>query len=277
MILIDPFNYFGISSIIPDTYKAETSYRLNYRLWKMNAYRQQPTGNILLGDSRMLLLDADSISARTGQDYFNFAYGGGSLDEAIETFWFADSITSLQNVYIGLNFPMFNGYHTVNLTRQAKETFANPMLYFIDKVMIKAGAMLVARTLFDTQYDIERPDMTPEQFWKYQIAVTAQSQFERYLYPDNYYQRLSEIVSYCNQKKITVNVIIFPEHVDLINRYSELGLDEEYARFKEDIHRLVKTFDFNYGNPITENRADFTDPYHFTTDIGLQLVDEIWQ
>jgi len=276
VIVVDPFNYFNVSHVIPDELKAETSCRLNYRLWKMNAYRRQPTDNILLGDSRMLLLDADSISARTGETYYNFAYGGGSLDEVIETFWFADSIVSLKHVYIGLNFSMFNGYHTVNRTHQVRKVFANPLLYLIDKVMIKAGAMLVAQALFDAEYEIERPEMTPKQFWEYQVAVTARNQFERYTYPDDYYQRLSEIVSYCNDRGITVNIIIFPEHMDLINRYFELGLKEEYDRFKQDIHRLVKTHDFNYGNPITENCADFTDPYHFTTDVGLQLVDEIW-
>jgi hypothetical protein len=276
LLAIDPFNYFHMSKIIPDEVKARVSGKVNYRLWKMIQYNQNPTANILLGDSRMILIDAEYITDKTAGDYYNFAYGGGSLTEMIETFWFADSIIDLKSVYIGINFHLFNKYHTVNEVEKIKAYFENPFLYLIDKVVIKAGALCVADYILGIKTMIEKPPMTEEQFWQYQLEHSAYEQFKHYGYPDENYRKLEEITVYCEKNNIELSFIIFPEHMDLINRYYELGLKKQFFKFKDDIARLGRTYDFDFENEMTLKRENFTDPYHFTESVSRQLINEIW-
>src|SRR5258707_577227 len=92
--LIDPYNYLGGPSIVGYDVKMRTAYPLNYCLWKMPAFAQRPTSQILLGDSRMGALKSERVKELTGTDYFNLAYGGATIREIVESFWFASRQTS---------------------------------------------------------------------------------------------------------------------------------------------------------------------------------------
>lgn len=112
IVVIDPYNYFGVSHVISDGLKSDISYKLNYAMWDMIEYRRDPAPNILLGDSRMMGLDAEDIREVSGHDFENLAYGGGSLKEAIATFNYADKLTDLKRVTIGLDINTYNGSDT---------------------------------------------------------------------------------------------------------------------------------------------------------------------
>ncbi|MFH2036261.1 MAG: hypothetical protein ABIJ45_07660 [Candidatus Zixiibacteriota bacterium] len=276
MMTVDPYNYFNISHVINSSVKEQVSNKLNYRLWKMIQYRQKPTENILLGDSRMILLQSDQIKNQTDLDYYNFAYGGGSLEEIIETFWYADSVAKLSSVYIGMNFHLFNAYHQVNEVAKIRNYLDNPFLYLVDRVVIKAGLLCVLDQLGVYKPEIEKPDMTEDQFWDFQLNTTAVGQFERYKYPDSNYLKLKEIVNYCQVNEIDVRFIIFPEHVDLMHKYFQLGLEDEFLKFKTDIMTLAPTYDYDVESILTKTRSNFSDPYHFSDEISHYLIDDIW-
>ena len=242
----------------------------------MTKFQHRPSMNILLGDSRMILLEEDKIKLQTNLDYFNFAYGGGSLEEIIETFWYADSLTKLSSVYIGMNFHLFNGYHRVNEVSKIRQYSDNSLLYLIDRVVFKAATLCLAEQLGLYKTEIERPDMTEDQFWDYQLYTTALGQFERYKYPESNYHELQNIVKYCDSNKIEIKFVIFPEHIDLLKQYSAIGLEKEYLQFKNDISILAPTSDFSSEIEIITKRSNFTDPYHFTSDISQYLIDDIW-
>lgn len=70
--------------------------------------------------------------------------------------------------------------------------------------------------------------------------------------------------------------IIFPTHVELQRRVYDFGLEGYYRQFKDDLSALAPTFDFDYPNAITEDRANFRDPYHFTDPIGQKIVHQVW-
>src|SRR5580692_5668694 len=87
--VIDPFDYLHTVSVISPAVKTTTARALNECFWKMNQYDRHPVSSILLGDSRMDAMPTDKLTRVTNREYFNFAFGGGSLNEIIDTFWFA--------------------------------------------------------------------------------------------------------------------------------------------------------------------------------------------
>jgi len=61
----DPFDYFGISHLVPDEFKLATAARLDPCFWKMSQFNAAPVPNILLGDSRMAALRSETIKQIT--------------------------------------------------------------------------------------------------------------------------------------------------------------------------------------------------------------------
>ena len=107
---IDPYNYFSTPSPYSDEAKKRISFPLNYAMWKMMIYRDNPVPNLLLGDSRMMSVKPEAIQATSGLDYYNFAFGGGSLREAIKTFWFASEQMELERVCFGINLNNYRNF-----------------------------------------------------------------------------------------------------------------------------------------------------------------------
>src|SRR5438270_206883 len=103
IVVVDPFAYFNWFSVIAPKTKRVTAKALNECLWKMNEFDRHPEASILLGDSRMDAMPADKVTGVTNRKYFNFGFGGASVKEMTDAFWFAANRTRLSDVYIGLN------------------------------------------------------------------------------------------------------------------------------------------------------------------------------
>ena len=276
VVVIDPFDFFNVCHLISDETKQRLSYRLNYRLWKMTAYRRQPSSNILLGDSRMEHLNVDYLRHRTGQEWANLAYGGASMAEILERFHYADNHTHLTNVCIGLNFNLFDRHKTNNQVRQVLSYQQNPLLYLCDRVVLKACVLLLFDGVFGSVDNVETPPMDHDDFWVHQLEVTTQEVCRRYEYAPEFADSLRGIIAYCRDKRIAVNFIIFPEHEDLVARYSLYGREQEYRRFQDEIPALTRTYDFAARREIIGNKELFSDPYHTINEVYLGIIDEIW-
>src|SRR5579859_5993654 len=104
--LVDPYNILRpYPGIVPEEVKQRYGPAINDVLWKLPQYDQSPQENILLGDSQTARLRDELIKEVTGNaHYFNLAYGGGTLQESISSFWDAASRVKLQSVYFGISF-----------------------------------------------------------------------------------------------------------------------------------------------------------------------------
>jgi hypothetical protein len=276
LIAVDPFDYFGISHLVPDRVKLETSYQLNACLWKMIQYDRRPCPNLLLGDSRMLALSAEDVSRAAGRPFANMAYGGSSLNEVIQTFWFASTKTRLREVWIGFGFNMYDDYNYANRTDAFLSMRQNPLLYFANRTVLKCAAYNVYYDYSGIDPKIGVPTETRDQFWQEQLGPLTARWYSRYVYPQIYHRELQKIADYCRANRIKLGFIIFPTHVELQRRVYDFGLEGNYRRFKQDLSALAPTFDFDYPSPITENRANFRDPYHFTDPIGQKIIHQVW-
>src|SRR5262245_64199418 len=106
--LVDPYCYFGDCPSEERRGWDEIASRVSPPLWKLTSFRRNPAPNILLGDSRMALLDPVQVASIARRPFANLAYGGGSLKEAIATFWLADRLVALRSVTVGVNLDLYN-------------------------------------------------------------------------------------------------------------------------------------------------------------------------
>lgn len=248
----------------------------NNRLYKLIAYQKDPVPNIILGDSRMRSIDSSLVGEATGDRYFNFAYGGGSLQESIDTFWFSISRNSLKKVYIGINFNHYNQNNNPSLVLEARALIENSVNYYLSPYVAKIAVYCIVEKISNINFAEQIPRVSREKFWQYQLDLTS-SWYKRYIYPVELNRQLKDIKKYCEANNIELVFIIPPSHVDLQNKVFEHRLNQEYIRFKEDLKEITTTIDFDYSNEWTENKNRFFDPYHFDKTIRQLMVSEIWK
>lgn len=275
--IVDPFNYFGTASVIPDVVKIPTARALNECFWKMNQFDRHPVSSILLGDSRMDAMPTDKLTAVTRREYFNFAFGGGTLNEMIDAFWFATRRVRLTDVYIGLNLNVYNDYNYTARTATYDSIRKNPALYLVNRTVLRAAVYEVYSQLTHRDLKTGVPQMSRDAFWREQLDVVTTAYYTNYIYPVKYRKQLEQIAAYCEENRINLGFIIFPTHIELQNRIHDFSLERASEQFRSDLAAMAPTYDFDYANDITRNKDNFSDPYHYRAPIADLMIAEVWQ
>jgi hypothetical protein len=273
---IDPYNLMRTSSMIDQDLKMGTSFKLNYALWKILAYRHDPASHIILGDSRVMGFEPEEVSSRTGRPVSNLAYGGGSLQEVIDTFWLVSDTTKLERVSIGVGFNLYNAANDKNRVKEVRSILDNRLLYFTNLNVIAASGQILRSVITGKAPTVGTPPMSPDEFWHYQLDVVTRLYYETWRSPQKYRTELQEIADYCQEKNIELEFIIPPGHADLQETVTRFGLSEEYKAFKSSLGGMAQVYDFDEINSFTSDRDHFRDPYHLTEDTKLQVIDGIW-
>lgn len=274
--VVDPYDFLPGPSPFGEEIKREISFKLNYAMWEMTRFREDPAPNILLGDSRMMSMPLDRIEEVSGKDFFNLAYGGGSLREAIDTFHYARTITRIEHAYFGINLNSYNGSSRKDRVSEVLAAQRNPLIYIVNtNVMLSAGRILWAG-ITHRPPSIGQPLGDKEAFWKEQLEVTTRVFFSNYQDPVDYRRELGEIAELCRTDGIGLTFIIFPNHKDLQDKILDYGLAEESLAFRDDLASLATTYDFAIENEMTRDRDNFKDPYHFTAEVKELIIQSVW-
>jgi hypothetical protein len=277
VIFIDPYNYFEISKgIVNNKIKKAISYEISNPLYQFVEYEKRPTPYILLGTSQTGLLTSGVIKEYTGHDFTNMSYGGGTLPELITTFWELCNYTHLKEVYIGISFLDFNGSQYRNRIPEALKIKANSISYIFSKSTLESTFLIMKSLILNSKIEIGKPDMSEAEFWKYQLDVTANRFYSTHSYPFNYYESLKKISAYCKMNSIKLIFFIPASHIDVQKKVREFNFEEAENKFKEDIKKLGDVYDFNYPNELTNNRKNFSDPFHILPPVARTVVEEMF-
>jgi hypothetical protein len=273
----DPFNFIGVTSLIPDDVKRRTSYPLNPCFWKMENYLKHPTPNLLLGDSRMDAISTAQVKNLTGDDYFNFAYGGATMREILDTFWFAAKHQKLERVYIGLNLTLYNDYNITDRTKTYLTISENPALYFVNRTVLRSAVYATYSYVTATDLKLGVPSEDADTFWLHQLRDVNGGYFRNYVYPVHYRSELQQVAEHCKRNGIKLSFIIFPTHSDVHGLMTQYNLTESNLKFREDLRQLGVVYDFDFPNELTARRENFRDPDHTTGTVTESVTVQIWK
>ncbi len=221
-------------------------------------------------------IDDAEVAALTGEPYFNLSYGGASLKEIIDTFWFAQRHVQLKKVYIGLNLNLYNDYNYTERTKTYLTIEKSPAIYFVNRTVLEAAWDDAYSRIRGVDLKLGVPKMSREEFWQYSLGPLTAAYYSRYVYPQRYRGDLHAIAEFCRSHDIRLTFVIFPTHVELQSRIADFHLSEAAARFRADLASMAVTYDFDYPTEITLSKQNFRDPYHFTEPIGVRMIRQIW-
>jgi len=275
-LFIDPYNIIHKENNARlAELKSMISYRLNYPLYDLQQFSESPTDIVLLGDSRTAKLKSSTIESLTQMGTTNLAYGGGRLPEIIETFWYITNIHAVKQVYIGINFNLYNYYMNRNRVPEAIELKNSPFSYLLSKYCFKSLYLILKSCITNKVDNPERPKETKNEFWEYQLEYFPPFFYRDYRYPASYLQGLKKIADYCKSEGIRLVFFIPPTHLDLQQKVYDFKLEQEQNRFKSDLATIGTLYDFDYPNEITQDKDNFLDPFHFNDLIADIVAREI--
>ena len=81
LFVVDPFNYFSDNKVIDEQTKLQSARKLNSLLYNTIAFKNNPTPNIIIGDSRIKRLPIKEIKNITGEEYFILHSNAAKLNE----------------------------------------------------------------------------------------------------------------------------------------------------------------------------------------------------
>jgi len=277
VLVIDPFDYFNLSHVVPNEIKRQNAQEINTLLYHLIREAHSPSDNLLIGDSRTANLPIDEISRIAGRHYTLLTANALKLNEVVDLFWLANSYRKPTNVYVGINFSMFNEYAYADRVPAANEVVGNPLRYVFSRST--AQAVLYVSEAYLSRHAVvsSTPPMSRDAFWNYMIKVRAADWYAKYKYPVNLHARLRAMADFCKSNGINLVFIIVPHHVEFQNRLWDYGVTADKVRFlaaMADINATV--VDYDYVNEITLSRGNFTDPVHYNPAIGNLIANEVW-
>lgn len=273
IVSIDPFNYLGFSKIIDEKYKVEISQNVEQHLYRLIRYENSPKRNVSLGDSR-----ANSLHYALNQDQWgNLSFGGASLKETVQAFWWTVDNFELDTILIAVNFNNYNKYNKRFWVEETLKRKKNFFSYAFCKYAFRSSFLILKDILSTKEVEINKTSLNKEGFWDAKLSMLPRKYFEQYAYPDIYYDDLQRIASYCEENGIKLIMWIPPSVVDFQKAVEKYNLGQEEERFRSDLRSIAELYDFNFINVITENRDNFSDPLHVTFDVAVLIRKEIFE
>lgn len=271
ILLVDPFNYLNFSKLVNDKIKYEISCEVAPHMYKLLDYNNNPKRNLVIGDSRAGGLYHCMDCTR----WSNLAYGGASIKEMVQTFWWVADNHKMDTILIDISLNLYNKYNKRFYVEETIEAQKNFLSYAFYKSTFRSAFLILKSYCSKQKISINEVSMTKEEFWQFQLNDTPEKFYKKMAYPDNYYSDLVSISEYCSKNDITLIFWIPPTHIDFQNCLEKYNIEEKMNKFLEDIKSIGTVFDFNYSNEITRDKECFRDPLHFTHDIAIRIRREL--
>ena len=275
ILIIDPFNYFGLSGFIPYGNKNAVANIENPALFNLIEFNHHPSENITISDSRFAGKDINLIESQTGLRFSELYIFDGMIKDIISGFWFANSKVKLKNVYIAVNFNNFFVTQRNDLVKSSVTVINDPLLYFANLNVLKASFSCLKLTLNPAANYKQKTAEEKKYLWDNVLSVTEQRYYKNYSYPKEYLKYLREMKLYCDRNTINLYFIFPPTDIEMQNLIVKNNLPSQKETFVSDLSKIAVTYDLDFSNPLTNTRAMFFDPVHLNKDKLTELFIDI--
>lgn len=289
-VAFEPYDYFYL--------RGNANYQTRYVSSMRELLYTQPE-NIIIGDSRMANVDPAYVEELTGEHYVSLAYGGATLQENIEQFWYADAHTDLKKVVFGVSFYRLDDNNTSEKFDVALDMIEHPLNLFTSIDAWYGAAQNIKNTIYNYIVDdlmghpeqrqwTEDPsrDPTPElrtdviEGYRgdlYEYALTLETQCNNPKGPRSYLAELQKIIDHCKENGIELTFVITNCHRavwDLV--VLPYGIDVYINYYKNYLKSQCVVYDMEFYNDYARSDANFIDGLHFIREEKLRMTRAIF-
>ncbi len=271
----EPYDYLGV--------KGSATYG-SLPLSAMRRVMLTKPSRIILGDSRTANLNTDYIRELTGRDYTMLGFGGATLGECIELFWFAVEHTELEECVFGINFYSSGGPQGEGRIPAMEERaesvfrFIPHINYWLEAInAAKCSAKNLAAGLLSKPEWLEYPEdptrfdpieLPCERGERYRLDLEEYSELIRknlspgYSVSDETYRKLFEVIDYCGENGIKLTFVFPPMHESMFDLAAQLGITDDIELLKSRLIERADVLDMQFLNDFTRDEDNFYDGFH---------------
>lgn len=239
--------------------------------WKMIEYRRRPVADIIIGDSRLTRFDASLVSSITGRELYNFGVPGGNTPSMFKTFWYADSLTELNTVYLQTGFRNWSAAQDYDIWEGPSWATESAVHYLTDRDVL-GKAWLDARSHWGS---VQPEGLAVDQWEK--VIANERGVLQAYRFSDRFAEELRKVKARCAERRIKLVIIDLPVHDAVHAMEEELGLTDELADYKALMRATATYIDLSGPSAITADRAQYIDALHTSKDLLDGVIRQIWQ
>jgi|GEM_PF-1583497 len=113
--------------------------------------------------------------------------------------------------------------------------------------------------------------------WLRKVEKGGRNDWKKFTINEDYYQGLREIAAYAKEEEIDVVFFIPPAHADMQAQIGKWNRAEENLEHRRRIAELGPILDYDVPTEETNDRDNFTDPYHFKANVARSMAMDIMQ
>ncbi len=251
--------------------------------------------NLIFGDSHIANLNTDYIASVGGGEWTMMAYGGATLNENIEDFWWAVEHTQVRSVVFGLTFYSLNDGHYADGRHDAAVETASDVWKFVkdfrrwDETFLNFRIKMrglyadltgndAVRIRLDDPSSLEQDTRPPEEYdGEYRKDLLD---YVNYILPEcqnyscyGYCQRLDEVIRYCGENGIEIRFVLFNSNRTIWEKVIyALGLQGQMSFYKDFLKTRAVVIDLEEDNAYAHNDGLFIDGFHVVLEEKLHLA-----
>lgn len=299
--VIDPLG-FNKKIMIPKVNMVKednTHFTIKY---KMPLLKKGGWDNLMLGTSRIGLMDTDVTDRYLGGKTFTMSLPASAMPLQFDSFLYAIKFNDIKNVIYGIDFMTFNknlkfndDYIQFKDELRTFGAFYTYDIYFNIKTLQKSVDTIVNNSSdppkFHAFYDengmrhfpnfeqqLKNGDLDLQTSINKHIKTYFQKKnglYPNYKYASEYMLMFKKIINYCHENDINIYVYIPPMYVEHFYAFKEAGLKGEFENFKRELVKVTDFMDFTGVNSITTNKHNYLDSSHLRTEFTEMIMDKL--
>lgn len=284
--IVDPFYIFKIISIENfNKYKPEIKRQV--RITKIIDLKltKEPVSAIFVGSSRTDgSFDPEYYKKLTGKTAKNMAMQAISNSESIKLIKGCLKIhPEIDTVYLGLDFFRFNkreanSTKTINISDNPKLTLQefNPVILSFDTIYSSVATVISnaqgIKQMQDNGLGIVVPNPNIFALFYHRLSQYKET-YKNYDLSLDEINKIKDFVEYCKKNKINLVLFINPIHTTQIDVIYEVGVWNEFEKWKTELAKVTPFYDFVYVNKINSEKITpdmkyFFESSHCTRNLG---------
>lgn len=276
---VDPYGLFGNSGPVPVELKKKNLYHsgrtmpFSNMMWKLVEFRRSPAPDIMLGDSRLSYFDIAALKKATGHTYYNFGIPGGNYSTIDKLFRYADSLTTLRNVYVQVSFRGLNVGNDFDIYQEPSMLLDKPYSYVYNRRVLEATGLNLMSWLLPSTVAYNKP--SPDQ-WN-EVLDAERANAEHFVTDSTVFTRLQRMADRCRAEGAKLVFIEYPTHPDVQAIYGVPDLAPARTAYMERLGRIAPLIDLDRPGMFPVDRSFWRDPLHLTVDGQRSLIGLIWR
>ena len=304
--LIDPYgmnNFVKINRVNKEK-TGNTGY--TYR-FKTNIVRNYKFDTLMLGTSRVGVMNPEVVNKYTNGNTFNFEVPGSITEQQYKLFLYTLKYNNIKTLVYGIDFMSFNENRTIKNDFKEfyklynkidnKQEISNYDLYFNLKTFKESAIVLFKNILnkksFEAKYLFKngmRDYINHTEALKngtFEIDKRIESSiksyfkentgtYKNYKFSYEYLKYFKKTIDYCRNNNIKVLVYIPPMYSAHFDAFNSAGYYDEFELFKKELVQITNYVDFTGHNTITENKNNYWDSSHLRKELTEVVMAKLF-